>query len=112
MLPAAGEQRNCIENHSGQSCIFPIAGDGIHTNTTGSARAITIYEDILRVFPDDIRSRWLLNLAYMTLGKFPAEVPKQWLIDPKLFSSKNIIPTFENISMHLGHTTRHFEKEA
>ena len=97
-----GEQRNCIENHSGQSCIFPIAGDGIHTNTTGSAKAITIYEDILRLFPDDLRSRWLLNLAYMTLGKFPAEVPKQWLIDPKLFTSKNIIPRFENISMHLG----------
>ncbi len=97
-----GEQRNCIENHTGQSCIFPIAGDGIHTNTTGSAKAITIYENILRVFPDDLRSRWLLNLAYMTLGKFPQEVPKQWLIDPKLFASKNIIPTFENTSMHLG----------
>ncbi len=97
-----GEQRNCIENHSSQSCIFPIAGDGIHIITTGSAKAIAIYENILRVFPDDLRSRWLLNLAYMTLGKFPGEVPKQWLIDPKLFASKNIIPPFENTSMHLG----------
>lgn len=97
-----GEQRNCIENHSSQSCIFPIAGDGIHINTTGSAKAITIYENILRAFPDDLRSRWLLNLAYMTLGKFPQEVPKQWLIDPQLFASKNILPPFENIAMHLG----------
>ena len=28
----------------------------------------------------DRDSRWLLNIAYMTLGEYPAKVPQKWLI--------------------------------
>jgi hypothetical protein len=29
-----GERINCIKDHSGQSCIFPIAGSGVHGDKT------------------------------------------------------------------------------
>lgn len=97
-----GEQQNCVANHTEASCIFPIQGDGIHQLRTGSESAIVIYENILKAIPDDIRTRWLLNLAYMTVGKYPDEVPPRWLIDPANFAPKQLIPTFKNTAMHLG----------
>ena len=70
-----GEQENCAANHNPESCIIPIQGNGIHKLTSGSEQAIEVYKSILTKFPDDLQSRYLLNVAYMTLGKYPAEVP-------------------------------------
>lgn len=88
-----GELENCAANHNPQSCIIPIQGDGIHKLPTGSQRAIELYKAILNKFPGDMQSRYLLNLAYMTLGKYPAEVPQQWLIDAGAFK--------QNTSTHI-----------
>jgi hypothetical protein len=84
-----GELENCAANHNPQSCIIPIQGNGIHKLTSGSEHAIEIYKIILTKFPDDLQSRYLLNIAYMTLGKYPAEVPKQWLIESGVFNQTN-----------------------
>ncbi len=81
-----GELENCAANHNAQSCIIPIEGGGIHKLTSGSEQAIEMYKTILTKFPDDLQSRYLLNIAYMTLGKYPAEVPKQWLIESGVFT--------------------------
>jgi len=81
-----GELENCAANHNPQSCIIPIQGNGIHELTSGSELAIETYKQILNKFPNDLESRYLLNVAYMTLGKWPAEVPKQWLLEPGLFA--------------------------
>lgn len=97
-----GEQTNCRDNHSTESCLFPIKGKGIHSNRSGSEHAIEIYTKILTVFPDDLQSQWLLNLAYMTLGEYPKNVPPTFLIPPKAFASEYPLPAFENISMYLG----------
>ncbi len=88
-----GELENCAANHNPESCLMPIQGGGIHKLTSGSEQAIEVYKMILNKFPDDLQSRYLLNLAYMTLGKYPAEVPKQWLIEPKVFTktTSNIV---------------------
>lgn len=80
-----GELENCAANHNAQSCIIPIQGGGIHQLTSGSDSAIVIYKMILNKFPDDLQSRYLLNIAYMTLGKYPQDVPKQWLIESNVF---------------------------
>ncbi len=84
-----GELENCAANHNAQSCILPIQGGGIHKLTSGSEQAIELYKTILTKFPDDLQSRYLLNVAYMTLGKYPTEVPKQWLIESAVFSQNN-----------------------
>lgn len=75
-----GERTNCMLNHSGSSCIFPIEGAGVHQVQTGSQKAIETLEKILAKDPGDAQSRWLLNVAYMTLGRYPAEVPARYLI--------------------------------
>ncbi|MGG9960119.1 FG-GAP-like repeat-containing protein [Ferruginibacter sp. SUN106] len=84
-----GELENCAANHNPQSCIIPIQGEGIHKLTYGSEVAIELYKLILNKYPDDLQSRYLLNIAYMTLGKYPAEVPKQWLIESGVFTQSN-----------------------
>jgi hypothetical protein len=75
-----GERNNCMLNHNGSSCIFPIKDGGIHKIQTGSKTAIGIYEQLLAKNPDDLASRWLLNIAYMTLGEYPQNVPAAYLI--------------------------------
>jgi hypothetical protein len=97
-----GEQENCILNHSGESCLFPIQGKGVHTKQEGSRAAIEIYRRILEKFPTDSKSRYLLNLAYQTVGEYPQMVPQQWLIPPQAFQSAYPLPHFPNIALELG----------
>lgn len=75
-----GERNNCISNHASESCILPLKGVGIHRDTTGSAKAIGMFTKILQKNPNDLESKWLLNLAYMTLGQYPKKVPPDFLI--------------------------------
>jgi len=98
-----GELENCAANHNAESCIIPIQGGGIHKLTSGSEQAIEIYKMLLEKFPDDIQSRYLLNIAHMTLNKYPVEVPKQWLIESDVFNknkTSNII--LKDIAGKLG----------
>ncbi|MGF7040807.1 FG-GAP-like repeat-containing protein [Mucilaginibacter lappiensis] len=75
-----GERANCMLSHNGSSCIFPIKGAGVHQAQTGSQQAIETLENILKSNAHDAQSRWLLNIAYMTLGRYPTQVPAQYLI--------------------------------
>ncbi|MHC0442566.1 FG-GAP-like repeat-containing protein [Flavobacterium sp. 3-210] len=75
-----GEKQNCVNYHNPESCIMPIQKNGIHTVRQGSQNAIEIYKKLLDLDPNDYESRWLLNIAYMTLGAYPSEVPQKWLI--------------------------------
>ncbi|MEI9909474.1 MAG: hypothetical protein WDO71_07290 [Bacteroidota bacterium] len=74
------ERINCVRDHSVESCIFPIAGRGVHADKTSSEKAIELYEQILNSDPVDFESRWLLNIAYMTTGGYPQRVPSLFLI--------------------------------
>lgn len=89
------EQANCIINHVPTSCIIPIAKEAIHKDKSFSLKAIESYTKILKAFPDDYQSRWLLNIAYMTIGKYPNEVPSEYLIRLEKDSD---FPTFKNIA--------------
>lgn len=75
-----GERVNCIRNHSAETCILPIQGTGIHKIPDGSRNAAIIYEELLRSNPQNLEYRWLLNIAYMTLGEYPERVPPDMLI--------------------------------
>lgn len=98
-----GEQQNCILNHSSQSCLFPIRGDGVHSITRGSENAINYYARLLTDWqPNNMEYRWLLNIAYMTLGKHPDEVPGQWLIPAENMESGSVIDRFPDIAPQAG----------
>ena len=97
-----GEQSNCITNHGKEMCVFPIKNGGIHTIINGSKQAIKQYEEILSKNPEDNESRWLLNIAYMTLGRYPDDVPKAFLI-PNLGMHDDVqVKPFQDMAMDLG----------
>jgi hypothetical protein len=97
-----GEQENCCANHNADSCMFPIHGMGIHTKQRGSRGAIALLSELLEKYPGDLRARWLLNIAYMTLGEYPAQVPPRWLLEPRLFASEYDIKHFPEIAANVG----------
>ncbi len=93
-----GEQVNCLHNHTSASCILPIRKEGVHEFPQGSEAAIDELEKILARYPEDLSSRWLLNIAYMTLGRYPDEVPAQWLIPESTFDSPFDIGEFRDVA--------------
>jgi hypothetical protein len=97
-----GEEQNCLLNHNADSCILPLRPAAFHQLPTGSRNAIAVFTEQLQEHPDDLLSRWLLNIAYMTLGDYPAKVPGSWLIPPKVFDSDYPLPRFVNVSGQLG----------
>ncbi|MCC7297749.1 MAG: hypothetical protein IT244_05400 [Bacteroidia bacterium] len=82
-----GELQNCVVNHTSQSCIVPIQKEGQHKLRTGSENAIRTYLSILETEPNDLNSRWLLNIAAMTLGQYPDQVPAKYLIPIETFQN-------------------------
>ncbi|MCP9199101.1 VCBS repeat-containing protein [Gramella sp. GC03-9] len=98
-----GEQQNCIHHHKASaSCIIPIEPEGYHQVPEGSRKAIDLYQEFLERDSHDYNSRWLLNVAYMTLGEYPDSVPEKWLIPEHVFESEYPLKKFEDIAPKLG----------
>src|SRR6185312_2481703 len=64
------------------------------------------FEAYLREQPGDLGVRWLLNLAYMTLGDYPNAVPPEWRIPLHPFRSHLDIGRFENVASEAGLNVR------
>ena len=97
-----GEQENCILNHNEYSCIIPIQKEALHTLQNGSRKAIEIYTMLYKHNPDHTY-KWLINLAYMTLGEHPHKVPSSLLITfPNWNLEEQNFPEFKDIAASLG----------
>jgi hypothetical protein len=88
-----GETDNCVMCRGESSCILPISPAAVHTNPKGSRLAIQHFTEYLEQFPDDLGIRWLLNLAHMTLGEYPAKVDKRFLVR---------LPAYEHCEFDIG----------
>lgn len=97
-----GEKQNCVNYHNPESCIMPIQKNGIHAIREGSQKAIEVYKKLLAINPNDYESRWLLNVAYMTLGEYPSAVPNQWLIPNLNKDSGYAIKPFLDVAANAG----------
>lgn len=98
-----GEQQNCLANPAANICILPLAGGARHTKQHGARGAITRYLTLLRQYPDDRGSQWLLNLAYLQVGEYPRGVPPQYLIRNLVSASaSSAFPTFRNVAGPVG----------
>jgi hypothetical protein len=97
---------NCISNRTDESCVFPIEGRGIHKNRLGSKNAIINFKEALEITPDDLEARWLLNIAYMTLGLYPDSVDQRYLIPGLDKKETEEVKPFQEISGILGMTDR------
>jgi len=97
-----GEQVNCISNHTTESCLLPIQGGGVHRFQEGSREGIRILLSLLAEEPDRLDARWLLNVAFMTIGEYPDGVPERWRIPPERFASDYDIKRFTDVAGDLG----------
>lgn len=97
-----GERENCQINHTSESCLLPIQPGGFHPLPRGSRGAIEKLDGLLASNPNHLLARWLLNIAHMTLGEYPAKVPSQWLIPPKCFESDYDIKRFPDVAGNVG----------
>ncbi|MGA2807785.1 MAG: CRTAC1 family protein [Terracidiphilus sp.] len=98
------EQENCIGMHNAFSCNFPLHGSAVHKKTRGAEGAVREYTRSLDLNPESNLNRWLLNIAYQALGRYPQDVPKKWLAPPELFASEYDIGYFPDVAALAGMT--------
>ena len=97
-----GETDNCCSDHNADSCLLPLRGNAIYRYQDGPRKALELLEDQLREFPNDLNAQWLLNIAHMTLGEYPAGVPAKWRVEPKVFASDYDIKRFPDVAPAAG----------
>ncbi|MBL8841947.1 MAG: CRTAC1 family protein [Planctomycetes bacterium] len=97
-----GERANCIAQHGPDSCLFPLQGGAIHVDAAGSERALACFAQALELDPNDQAAMWLLNLAAMALGRFPAAVPEAWRIPPESLASEQLLPRWRDRAGEFG----------
>ncbi len=101
-----GEVENGVKNPGASSGILPIAPEAVHTLQSGSREAAKRFTTYLDEWPEDLRVRWLLNIAYMTLGEYPEKVPARYLVPLHTFQSTVDVGRFDNVAARAGLTSR------
>ena len=96
------EQENCNTNHNSESCIMPFSKKAQHLRKEGSENAIKVLNELLVMRPDDYDCQYLLNVAHMTLGRFPFEGAGGYQIPEAYFGTSVDFPKFTDIAMDLG----------
>ena len=96
------EMENDVYVSPGERCLFPPRIPVIYRNQADSEKAVQYFSEFLAQKPDSLEVRWLLNLAYMTLGKYPSGVPAKYLIPPSAFASKDSVGRFIDVASAAG----------
>ena len=61
-----------------------------------------MFQEYLKSSPDDLEVRWLFNLSYMLVGKYPQDVPPEQLLKPEIFRSEIRMPRFNDVAAATG----------
>jgi len=99
------EMENDVYRHPGDRCLFPPRNADSYRITADSEKAIQFFLKYLAQKPerpDHLQVKWLLNLAYMTLGKYPSGVPAEYLIPSSNFESKQSVGRFVDVAPAAG----------
>jgi len=97
------EMENGVYRDSGTLDIFPPLHPGVHFEKQEDSKlAVQYFQDYLERVPDDLEVKWQLNLAYMTLGGYPSQVPPKDLIPLSSFESKDNIGRFKDVGKAAG----------
>ncbi len=97
-----GEVSNCMLDPNAERCLFPVLAGGRHQDKAGVSAAAAQFARYLEESPDDLEVRWLLNVAHMLLGTYPASVPPSQLLAPALFESEYDMPRFPDVAGAAG----------
>ena len=98
----ASEMENDVYRNPGERCLFPMRPALRYKQTAKSQKAVQYFLKCLAHQPDNIEATWLLNVAEMTLGGYPDEVPPQYLMPPSLFRSAESIGRFTDVAPAAG----------
>jgi tetratricopeptide (TPR) repeat protein len=97
------EMENGVYRDSRDVDIFPPRNThASYERKDESKLAIEYFQKYLNRRPDDLEVRWLLNLAYMTLGEYPSGVPAAYLIPEKDFRSQESLGRFADVAPAAG----------
>ncbi len=96
------EMENDVYRVPGKKCIFPMGPAQAFDKPYDSQEAVRYFLKYLRRKPDEIEVKWLLNIAFMTMGKYPASVPPEYLIPPSAFESKEDVGRFVDVASQAG----------
>ncbi len=96
------EMENDVYRAPGDRCIFPPRKPVVFRQQADSEKAVQYFLKFLAKQPDSLEVRWLLNLAYMTLGKYPAGVPLRYRIAPSAFASRENVGRFVDVAPAAG----------
>jgi tetratricopeptide (TPR) repeat protein len=96
------EMENDAYRIPGKKCLFPMRPADAYQKPYDSQEAVKFFLKYLSKKPDEIEVKWLLNLRYMTLGKYPAEVPQKYLIPPSTFDSPEDVGRFVDVASEAG----------
>ena len=93
---------NDVYQNPGDRCIFPPLRATPYQKTGDSEKAVSFLSKYLKRKPEALDAKWLLNLAYMTLGQYPNGVPKDFLIQPSAFESGEEVGRFTDVAAAAG----------
>jgi tetratricopeptide (TPR) repeat protein len=97
------EMENGMYNGSRDLDIFPpLDPHASFEKKDESKQAIAYFLKFLEQKPDNLEVKWLLNLAYATLGQYPSGVPAAYLIPESNFKSKENIGRFVDRASEAG----------
>ena len=97
-----GELDNRLTPDGALICTLPLDTSVVDGNTFGSTNAIRYLVDLLQTEPDNLKARWLLNIANMTLGTYPDEVPGAYLVPREVLEGGYDIGWFNNVAASAG----------
>jgi tetratricopeptide (TPR) repeat protein len=96
------EMENGAYTAPGERCLFPPRAANAYQDTHDSQSAIEYFLKYLEKKPNELEVLWLLNLAYLTVGKYPSGVPEKYLIPVSAFASKENVGRFADVAAETG----------
>jgi tetratricopeptide (TPR) repeat protein len=96
------EMENDVYHAPGDRCIFPPRPGVKYAKTGDSERAVEYFSRYLERQPNQLDIKWLLNLAYMTMGMYPKGIPSKYLLSPSAFDSPEDVVHFHDVAQKVG----------
>ena len=96
------ELDNGVYDSPGNRCLLEMVPGRSFEKKVDSERAVHYFLNYLERKPDEIEVKWLLNLAYMTLGSYPDGVPEKHRIPSAAFASAEDVGRFVDVAADAG----------
>jgi tetratricopeptide (TPR) repeat protein len=96
------QMENNIFRVPAERCLLPMRPGSAYGKTSDSEKAVEYFSKYLAQRPNELEVRWLLNIAYMTLGGYPDKVPPAYLVSPSVFVSPEDPGRFVDVAFPAG----------